>query len=387
MNKLSISSVIVLSSALVSVQALAIQTPGSINTPSGIDYTPTVSLGVKKAEFNESLVTTLNPVVNASLLNGTNAYSGVVDLAIELDDKASRHNSVDLLLGVNGDFEIDATNFVSAALNVEFGHEDTLDTNPTGDITRLITPTLSGSYERILNGTPGVVTVLANLSDTTYTNFEDITDYSESTNFALGVVYSYEQDAQITYLTEASFETAKYKKDDPTGVKDSDTYNALVGVNFEASAVTTGEVKVGYLGKQYENEDKSNFSGVSWTGLVNWAPKSFSNYEFTTGFVVNDATGAEDYVGETSIGALWSHDWNADWSSKASIDYTNENFEGIDQKDDTFELNATGYYSFIASSFKGDVSFGATYTQFNTTGATSAGTDEAVFILGLDAML
>ncbi|BCE03379.1 outer membrane beta-barrel protein [Marinicellulosiphila megalodicopiae] len=371
-----------------STATFAAQTPGSINTESGIDLTPLLNITAKNdaATRDEELYTSLTPSLTAELLDGANQYLGTTDLEIGVYSEDENDNFVDFNLGGEANIEFSANSFLQTTIDIEFGHEATLSAEVDGDLTRFITPAVGGFYQYNLSNNISRVRALFNVADKTYTNFEDEAEFLELTTAGLGVEYYYDQDAQTTYIAELTFENSDYKKTNPTGDQDSLTSTAKVGVQFVASELLSGEVRIGLAQKDFANSAKEDFSGFSWNANVDWAPRSYSTFAFTTGFVVNDASGVEDFITESTFGANWSHQWSSVLSSSAALNHTLENYEGIDRVDNTTVLNLGGVYSFATTQPKLDLTFGLELTHVDSE-LNVLDSDDTLVNIGLDVML
>jgi hypothetical protein len=120
---------------------------------------------------------------------------------------------------------------------------------------------------------------------------------------------------------------------DPTGDRDSKTNTTQVGVEWQASAATEGSIKVGYQNKSFDNQDRDDFSGLSWDANVTWKPLTYSAFDFSTGRTSRDPNGVGDYIRGTSYGVKWHHEWSELFTSSFGFQQVNDDYTGIDRED------------------------------------------------------
>lgn len=109
----------------------------------------------------------------------------------------------------------------------------------------------------------------------------------------------------------------------------------LVGVTWEATAATTGVIKIGQLKKDFDNNARSDFSGVSWEGSVRWTPLTYSTIDFNTSRVPADSTGVGDYILNRNESVRWTHQWNSFTSTKVNLGQVDSAYHGIDLQQNT----------------------------------------------------
>ena len=130
-------------------------------------------------------------------------------------------------------------------------------------------------------------------------------------------------------------------------------------MEWDATALTSGSIKLGYQKKDFAAQQRENFSGISWEAGVTWQPLSYSFVDFTTSRAAKDPLVEGDYIRESVYRATWTHDWSDQLSTRAGLSYTDEKYVGqIGRKDKT--SNANFAVSYTTNSF-GMVS---TYVDF-----------------------
>jgi len=80
--------------------------------------------------------------------------------------------------------------------------------------------------------------------------------------------------------------------------RDSNGLEALVGANFELSALVRGEIGVGYLNQSYDNKNFKDISGLGARAQVEWFPTQLTTVTVTGSRTIEDAgiIGASGYL-------------------------------------------------------------------------------------------
>jgi len=87
--------------------------------------------------------------------------------------------------------------------------------------------------------------------------------------------YYHTRKAKTKFLLEVEFKNFDYfDKDAPIDLT-SKEQSALVGITWEATAKTSGSIKVGYLIKDMEDAEIPDYEGWSYFSQIVWEPKSY----------------------------------------------------------------------------------------------------------------
>jgi hypothetical protein len=121
---------------------------------------------------------------------------------------------------------------------------------------------------------------------------------------------------------------------DPATPLDSREYEALIGVEWEATAKTSGRVLVGSLWKDFDDPSRRGFHGRNWEAEVNWEPRSYSKL---TAYASRDAT--ESAFGGTgtaildTYGLKWRHALSNRWVLNAGFEFSTSDLDGGNSED------------------------------------------------------
>ena len=103
---------------------------------------------------------------------------------------------------------------------------------------------------------------------------------------------------------------------------DVEVSTAYIGVTWDATAKTTGFVKVGAQNQSRVNGDDK--TDLSWEVGVTWEPRTYSSFEFSTEQAFGLDSQSGDYSFYTEVGAAWTHGWTPLFDTKLGARYKDE---------------------------------------------------------------
>jgi hypothetical protein len=127
----------------------------------------------------------------------------------------------------------------------------------------------------------------------------------------------------------------------PEDLLNSVENRAMLGAKWEATALTTGFVKIGYIGKDFELETRDTFDAIVWEAEILWEPKTYSKFKFTTGQTADETNGEGFFFGgnaavkanvveNTQYAIEWTHQWRERITSKLGYAISNDVYYGTD---------------------------------------------------------
>jgi hypothetical protein len=127
--------------------------------------------------------------------------------------------------------------------------------------------------------------------------------------------------------------------------RDSKGVEALVGANFELSALLRGEIGVGYLQQSFKDARFSDVSGLGARAQVEWFPTQLTTVTMTGSRSVEDAgiIGASSYL-SSNIGAQVDHELLRNVILGGQINYGNDDYRGISRTDKRFNAGVSATY-------------------------------------------
>lgn len=199
---------------------------------------------------------------------------------------------------------------------------------------------LDASYAYGAQDARGKAVLELGYTDLQYQNNRSVTvDYDKKLNEVAGTFY-FRVQPKTYLLVHAKHTGIEYQQ--PGSLLNSKENRYMLGVKWEASAQTTGEVRVGQLHKKFDSSLKS-YTGGSWEGAVHWSPMAHIKVDMLTSKQTNESTllGSSAIV-SGNFGANVSYVVNDRVTLRANGYRLKEDFTGVSRADhtDTFGLSA-----------------------------------------------
>jgi hypothetical protein len=244
------------------------------------------------------------------------------------------------------DYAIDRRNFVRAGIQYIRGHD------PRGSTDRPLAESpdkyrQGDPYFNYAFGAPGAkgrIEVYYSDMFKRYINNREFTAGSDRDQQEYGAAL-YVRAMPRTYgLIEAREDNIRYKV--PGASTSADETRLYLGVSWEATAATTGTIKFGRLKRDFIADNLQDFNGNSWEGLVSWAPKTYSKFDFYTARQTNESTGLGNFILTSVGGATWTHDWTSYVRTAVDLRYQRDAYQGFDRTDRTWLAGVKAGYKF-----------------------------------------
>ena len=258
---------------------------------------------------------------------------------------SSDDNYVDQTAKAQLDMAMDPRNFFRLGMDYIRSHDPRGSTDrPTS--TRPDRYRLSMPYATYAFGAPGAQGRMElYYSDATkrYLNNRDTTEASDRDRQEFGGVL-YLRVAPRTYaLAEARRTDYRYRLPNSPFNSREDRY--FGGVSWEATAQTTGTIKVGRLTKRFDS-DTPESKNTSWEAIIAWAPRTYSKFDFYATRTTTESTGLGDFLLSDIAGVAWNHSWTTYLYTTVDARYQKDRYRGADRTDETYALGLRAGYRF-----------------------------------------
>jgi hypothetical protein len=129
---------------------------------------------------------------------------------------------------------------------------------------------------------------------------------------------------------------------------DSHETRVYVGARWDATALTSGSAKLGWLKKDFDHDPRQDFSTGSWEVAVRWSPLTYSFFDLSTSRQTNESTGVGDTIVTSRVAVVWTHSWSSRVRSQVLGSWTSDDFrgEGVTREDGTGSLGLRLNYQF-----------------------------------------
>lgn len=359
------SSIVAFLSIALSSTASANLTAGSVMTDIGAEITPTLQTGVSSnSNFfstpnNEEsrLIWTIEPNLKAVIEDGPDSYKLNLGTSSALHNKESLDNytQVDIDAAIHKEFtsqhRLDLTGdakwlYESRGLGLTEGLGDAVN-----ELVKYQLQNVSARYEYGAQSSKALIAFEGGYFRKKYQNFREISRYRDYDKSLLGITGYYNTQAATRIFVEFKQENYDYDVLANSGFsRDSTDLKVLAGMQWKATAITSGTFKLGYQNKDFESNVRENFSGLSWEAAVTWKPLSYSMVKVRTSRSAKDPLVQGDYIKESVYGIDWTHNWSSDLSSIAKVDYINEQYTGDIGREDKTKKARLGL-NYVANQF------------------------------------
>jgi len=118
------------------------------------------------------------------------------------------------------------------------------------------------------------------------------------------------------------------------GSLDSDQDTFSVGVVWEATAKTTGTIKVGTTDKEFSGAGRRDADLSTWEVEVVWSPRTYSNVFFTSSSAPLETNGTGSFIESRSHQVSWLHDWSSLLHTNVSFSVGTDEYDNDPRSDD-----------------------------------------------------
>lgn len=342
-----------LSSSVVAVQ------PEPYNTDSGIAITPIINAGYKyddnilsEADNTQSSgIFIFSPSVSFSVEDGINSHQ--FDVNVESGSFIDSSDDNYVTGGLTYQSHLEASSSSRFDINLEANWQvEPRGTGITEGLGNLVDePLLYDEQIAVITYEYGVFSSSARIAfdgryyQINYNNFKNITQTRNYDSASIGSTFFYTTNSRTDAFIELTAEAINYDAF-VTVSRDSDVYTGLVGVTWEATALTSGTFKIGQQRKKFIDALREDFEGVSWDASLKWQPLTYTTVTVNTSRNAKDPDVVGDYINESIYGVNWEHHWNKKLSTAFSYNFTDEDYSGVNRVDETSMFSANFTYGF-----------------------------------------
>lgn len=191
-------------------------------------------------------------------------------------------------------------------------------------------------------GAQGRVEAYASESKKWYLNNRQTTAASDRTTTEYGAAFYWRVMPKTYVLAEARQTEIDYKVPSALSGEEQRYYG---GVSWEATAATTGTLKVGQLKRKFDGPIPSA-SATSWEGIITWAPRTYSTFDFYTSRQTSESSGLGNFILSEIYGVAWNHAWSSVVNSGVNARFQKDDYQGFNRSDETKTLGLRVGYRF-----------------------------------------
>lgn len=204
-------------------------------------------------------------------------------------------------------------------------------------------------------GAQGRAEVYYSYASRRYLNNREFTVFSDRDTQEFGGAFYWRVMPRTYLVLDARRTDQSYTE--PTSPLSSSEYRYLAGLTWEATATTSGTVKVGRFQKKFDTTFPES-TETAWEALVTWMPRTYSRLDLYSARFPTESTGLGSYILSSATGAIWTHSWTNFVSTEVNLRYQKDEYQGVDRSDDTKSIGFKVGYK-----FRRWLTLGAEYTR------------------------
>jgi hypothetical protein len=338
------------------------------------------------ANKHSSSITVLSPSVLMQTKSGANAYSLGYNLDIGRYSQSTADNYTDQNLSAIAELALSSQAKLKLVPQYKIGHDDRGSTysTMTPDPNTWHNSGVDGTFTYGTEEAIGRVVLGVKSYSVRYQNNRSITtSFDKDLNGGDGTFY-YHVSPKTSVFAQLSDLQIKYAND--FSLLNGSEQRALLGVEWKATAQTSGSFKVGQLQKKFDSASRHSFTGTSWEGSMRWSPREFIRLDWVSGRTPTESTGVGNFILITNN----SLDFGYDLSGQSTLHLTaadlTEEFFQAGRRDNTPSYGIKAEYK-----LRKWLALNAGYTNSIKSSTGYAGTspnyDAKIFSVGINTLL
>lgn len=297
----------------------------------GIEVTPTIEVAGTyddnyEATNNQksSWITSITPAVNVAIYGRKALYNINYALNHQIYEASGSQNLTNHYLKLSADYEFDVRN----ALTVEAGYNKTetaTSTYTAGVLNSFSTSNIGASYTYGAPSASGNVELALNHVLLRSENGANQDQERDSTTANVAFIYKVTDKTKLT----AEVKGTQFDYIQSSSLLDSKNIAYLVGARWEATAKTSGSVKLGKENKDFDDSSLKDPDLTAWEASIDWSPLTYSVVTLTTSQKIDEGSYNSSYTNSRNNEIKWTHDWGRGYST--NLNYINSEKDYVSQ--------------------------------------------------------
>ena len=134
--------------------------------------------------------------------------------------------------------------------------------------------------------------------------------------------------------------------DGMTAELDNKEAYAFVGISWEATALTTGSIRIGRGRKQFSSPSRRDFNEPTFELGLEYAPLTYSTFNFTATQDFSEGIGIGDAVKRRAYNLNWRHSWTERFYSEVNLNSQDDDYVGSTLSDQFDRYSARMVFEF-----------------------------------------
>jgi len=295
-------------------------------------------------DIKQSWVTTISPSLVLKADDGAKQYELGYNLSDSIYHQSHGDDVINHFIHFNADLELSRK--LTAALYVNYN----LSHDPRGSIVgaagNVVIPDayregiVGGSVDY---GSNAHIIISGEYNSKKYTNNYNTTNKRSFDTAKVGAEFDYDLTAKTSILLEARYKHLNYL----TALLDSNEQAYFTGLNWDATAKTSGSARVGYTQKKFTTAGTPDVKLFSWEMSMEWLPLSYSSWTLSTSSKPVESQGTGSVIKNSSVDLSWNHAWSELVSHSASLGYSKDIYQNNPRLDHTTTASFSVNYQWL----------------------------------------
>jgi len=241
-----------------------------------------------------SWITTIAPSFTLAGKGNKSGYQLNYTASSDTFHSSQKDNNTDHIFSAASDFEFNARN----RLNLNAGYreiEDAATQNQNRENDQYNSKAIGGVYTYGARSARAQIDFGANYDELRYSNSNQLNSDKERDSTALRSTFYYRVAPATRLLLEARHTDYDYISDTDSS---STNIDLLTGITWDATAKTSGSIKVGRGQKDYDNSSIDTASTGMWEVGATWKPRTYSTFRLTTRRAFDEGSNSASTIGD-----------------------------------------------------------------------------------------
>lgn len=358
-KQINLSGAVLCTAALSPLSSLAIEPNpielGNLQIIPSLGISATDDDNIFRSQTNEfeSVIYNYRPRLLSILDSGPNSFS--LDLQADKGEyvETDEDDYTDWNAGFNAHIELNAINTFDFNASFNDAHEFRGTGFSQGDNIPLLPDEyeetrIGGSYTIGNTDSIGRIQLSLGSYEKDYTNNFALTQFREREDDYWGATFFWNVSPRTSLLLEYRNREIEYGATlaGTPSLNNEEEY-VYVGVEWEATAATTGSLRIGQADKQFDNPAQQGSDEPSVEADLTWTPVEYSTVTFYASQVFDESQGFGNGIQRRTTGLSWQHEWSPRLSTNLNINLSQEDhLQSL--RDDDYDTWSLGFTYSVA---------------------------------------
>ncbi len=116
--------------------------------------------------------------------------------------------------------------------------------------------------------------------------------------------------------------------------RDSTNLALLAGATWDATAKTSGTIKLGAERKDFDSDTREDFTSPMWEVGVTYNPRTYSTFSLSARRAFDEGDNGASTINDTTTRAAWNHEWTSKLATELQYRFSDRDYEGIGRTDE-----------------------------------------------------